>query len=66
MAGMNTHRHDAERSLIATLARIDKQIVESDTLLLKAPTVWERHRITDELVYLRIERRGVAGKLKPK
>ena len=33
MAGMNTCRLNAERSLVATLARIDKQIVESGTRL---------------------------------
>ena len=63
MADMNTHRRDA---LVATLARIDKQIVESDTLLLKSLTGRERHQITDELAYLRIERRDLAGKLRPK
>ena len=66
MAGMNTDRHNAERSLVATLARIDKQIVESDTLLLKSLTGRERHRVTDELAYLQTERRDVAGKLRPK
>jgi hypothetical protein len=60
MAGMNTHRQNA---LVAILARIDKQIVESDTLLLKSLTVRERHRVTDELAYLQIERLGVAAKL---
>jgi hypothetical protein len=60
---MNTNQHTA---LVATLARIDKQIVESDTLLLKSLTGRERHQITDELAYLRIERRDLAGKLRPK
>ena len=60
---MNTNQHTA---LVATLVRIDKQIVESDTLLLKSLTGRERHQITDELAYLRIERRDLAGKLRPK
>ena len=60
---MNTNRHNA---LVAILARIDEQIVESDTLLLKSLTVRERHRLTDELAYLQIEHRNVAGKLRPK
>jgi hypothetical protein len=60
MAGMNTHRRNA---LVAILARIDKQIVESDTLLLKAPTGGALLRVTDELAYLQIERRDVAAKL---
>jgi hypothetical protein len=63
MAGMNTNRLDAERSLAATLARIDAQIVESDTLLLKSLTVRERLQVTDELAYLQIQRRGVAANL---
>jgi hypothetical protein len=57
---MNTHHLNA---LVAILTRIDKQIVESDTLLLKLLTVRERHRVMDELAYLRIERQGVASKL---
>ena len=61
IAAMNTHRQNA---LVATLARIDKQIVESDTLLLKSLTGGERHRATDELAYLQIERRVVATKLR--
>ena len=60
MARMNTHRQNA---LVAILARIDKQIVESDTLLLKAPTGRALLRVTDELAYLQIERRDVAAKL---
>jgi hypothetical protein len=63
MAGMKTNRLDAERSLVATLARIDAQIVESDTLLLKSLTVRERLLVTDELAYLQIQRRGVAANL---
>jgi hypothetical protein len=62
MTSMNTNQHDA---LVATLARIDMQIVESDALLSKSLTVLERHTVADELAYLRIERRNVAGKLKP-
>jgi len=46
------------------LARIDEQIVESDTLLLKSLTVLERHHVTDELAYLKIERRRAAAKLR--
>jgi hypothetical protein len=56
-----THRHDA---LAAILARINKQIVESDTLLLKSLSVRERHRLTDELAYLQLERLDVEGKLR--
>ena len=65
MASMNTDRNNAVRSLAATLARIDKQIVESGTQL-KSLTGREHDRITDELAYLQIERRSVAGKLRPK
>jgi hypothetical protein len=65
MAGMNTRRVNAERSLVATLARIDEQIFESDALLLKSLTVLERHQVADELAYLRIERRSLVGKLRP-
>lgn len=61
MAGMDTHRQNA---LAAILARIDKQIVESDTLLLKLPTGAALLRVTDELAYLHIERRDVAAKLR--
>jgi hypothetical protein len=61
MGGMNTHH---KNSLVATLARIDKQIVESDALLLKLPTGGELLQIKDELTYLRIERRGIAAKLR--
>jgi hypothetical protein len=60
---MNTHRLNA---LVAILARIDKQIVESDALLLKSPTGGELIRVTDELAYLQVERRGVERKLRPK
>jgi hypothetical protein len=63
MSTMNTHHLKA---LVAILARIDKQIVESDTLLLESLTVRERHRVTDELTYLLIERQGVASKLQKK
>jgi hypothetical protein len=66
MASMNTDRHNAERSLVATLARIDRQIVESGTELLKSLTGPERHRVTDELKYLQTQRRGVAAKLPSK
>jgi hypothetical protein len=66
MGGMNTNRHNGEPSLVATLARIDEQIVESGTLLLKSLTVWERQRAAAELAYLKTERRCVAKKLKPK
>ncbi len=60
---MNTHHKNA---LVAILDRIDKQIVESDTLLLKTLTGRERHLVTDELAYLQIERRDVATKLRKK
>jgi hypothetical protein len=63
MAGMHTHHQNA---LIAILDRIDKEILESDSLLLKSPTGGELIRLTDELAYLRIERRKVARKLRPK
>jgi hypothetical protein len=65
MTGMNTRRLNTERSLVATLARIDKQIVDSDALLLKSLTALERHTVADDLAYLQIERRDVAEKLKP-
>ena len=58
---MNTNYHN---SLVAILARIDEQIVESDTLLLNSLTVSERLRVTDELAYLQIERRRAAAKLR--
>lgn len=57
---MNTHRHNA---LVAILARIDEQIVESDTLLLTTLTGRERLRLTDELAYLQIERLKAAANL---
>jgi hypothetical protein len=57
---MNIHRQNA---LAAILARIDKQIVESDRLLLMSLAGRERHRVTDELAYLRIERRKAAANL---
>ena len=60
MAAMNTHYKNA---LLATLDRIDKQILESDAQLLKLPTGGELVRVTDELAYLRIERRGIEAKL---
>ena len=60
---MNTHYKNA---LVAILDRIDKQIVESDALLLKLPTGGELLRVRDELAYLRIERLGVAAKLHKK
>jgi hypothetical protein len=60
---MNTHNKNA---LVAILDRIDRQIIESDALLLKLPTGGELLRIRDELAYLRIERLGVATKLDKK
>jgi hypothetical protein len=60
IAAMNTHRHNA---LAAILARIDQQIVESDALLLKSLTGRERHRVTDELAYLQLERLKAAANL---
>ena len=57
---MNIHRQNA---LAAILARIDKQIAESDRLLLMSLHGQERHRVTDELAYLRIERRKAAANL---
>jgi hypothetical protein len=41
---MPTARRNA---LAAILARIDKQIVESDALLLKSLTDWELHLVAD-------------------
>ncbi len=61
MPGMNTNRQNA---LVAILARINKQISETDTLLLKSLTIHERHRVTDELAYLQLERLDVEGKLR--
>jgi hypothetical protein len=60
---MNSMKTNQFNGLIAVLARIDEQIVESDTLLLKSLTVLERHHVTDELAYLKIERRRAAAKL---
>jgi hypothetical protein len=57
---------DSERSLIATLARIDHQISDAGTLLLQSLTTQERRRVSDEIVYLQIERRNLARRLKPK
>lgn len=57
---MPTSRHNA---LVTVLARIDKQIVESDALLLKSLTDWERHLVTDELAELHVERLEVEAKL---
>ena len=61
MTGMKTNQFNG---LVAILARIDEQIVESDTLLLKSLSVRERLRVTDELAYLQIERRRAAAKLR--
>ena len=63
MTVMNTHHKNA---LVAILDRIDKQILESDALLLKLPTGGELLRIRDELAYLRVERRGLQRKLRLK
>jgi hypothetical protein len=57
---MPTARHNA---LAAILARIDKQIVESDALLLKSLNDWELHLVTDELAELHVERLEVETKL---
>jgi hypothetical protein len=59
-APMSTTRHKA---FVAILARIDEQIVESDALLLKSLTDWERHLVTDELAELHLERLEMEGKL---
>jgi len=53
---MSTTRYNA---LVAILA----QIVESDALLLKSLTDWERHLVTDELAELHLERLEMEGKL---
>jgi hypothetical protein len=58
IAGMNTHRDNA---LVAILDRVYKQIVESDTLLLKSLTVGDRRRVTDELAYLQTKRLDAAA-----
>jgi hypothetical protein len=63
MARMNTHYRNA---LVAVLDRIDKQIVDADTLLLKSPTGGPLLWLMDELAYLRIERLGVEAKLNKK
>jgi hypothetical protein len=63
---MKTNRPNTDRSLVATLARIDEQIVESDMLLLKSLTVLERQTAMDELAYLKTQRLSVAKKLRPK
>ena len=63
MTAMNTHHKNA---LAAILARIDKQIVESDALLHKSLTVWQRQLVADELAYLQIERQRTAAKLAKK
>ena len=65
MCGMNTYSN-SERSLIATLARIDTQITDADILLLQSLTTYDRQCVTDEIAYLQIERRSLARKLKPK
>ena len=57
---MPTTRHNA---LEAILSRIDKQIVESDALLLKSLTDWELHLVTDALAELDGERLEVKAKL---
>jgi hypothetical protein len=61
MTGMKTNQFNG---LVAVLARIDEQIVESNTLLLNSLTVRERLLVTDELAYLKIERRRAAAKLR--
>ena len=61
MATMNIENVNA---LVATLARIDKQIVTCDALLLNPHSGGERTRLSDELTYLKTERRIVATKLK--
>ena len=63
MAGMRTSEH---AGLVAILERIDKQIVESDALLHKSLTVWQRQLVADELAYLQIERQRTAAKLAKK
>ncbi len=60
IAGMNIHNKNA---LVAILDRIDRQIIESDVLLLKLPTGGDLLGVTDELAYLQIERRRIAAKL---
>jgi hypothetical protein len=65
MRGMSS-QPNFERSLIATLARIDTQISEAGDLLLQSLTTYDRQRVTDEIVYLQIERRNLARMLKPK
>jgi hypothetical protein len=58
---MITPRRNA---LIATLTRIDDQIATFDALLFYPLTGGERVRVTDELTYLKIERRRAATTLK--
>jgi hypothetical protein len=66
MRGMNINRRNSDRSIVATLARIDTQIDETGMLLLQSLTLVERERIKDELAYLQVERRNLTRKLKPK
>ena len=61
---MTSMKTNQVKGLVAILARIDEQIVESDTLLLNSLTVSERLRITDELAYLQIERLRAGAKLR--
>jgi hypothetical protein len=63
MATMNIENVNA---LVATLARIDQQIVTCDALLVNPHSGGERIRLSDEVTYLRTERRIVAAKLKKK
>lgn len=58
---MNTARRNA---LIATLARINEQILTVDASLLNPLSADERVQVTDELAYLKIERRRAATTLK--
>jgi hypothetical protein len=58
---MNTSRRNA---LIATLTRINDQIVTFDALLLNSLSADERVEATDELAYLKIERRKAAASLR--
>jgi hypothetical protein len=57
---MNINRQNA---LVAILVRIDKQIVESDQLMLKSVSGKERRLIANELAYLQIERLDVTAKI---
>ncbi len=58
---MDTSRQDA---LVAILERIDEQAATLDTMLQNPLSGGERIRITDELAYLKLERKKAVDTLK--